>query len=148
MAHRPSVLIDLNVVLDVLQRREPFYASSARVLACAETGRIDAWVAAHSLTKLFYLLIKDRSVEQARVSVGETLSFLTVAAVDQRVIERALALPYRDFEDAVQMMAAVEARVHYLVTRNVQDYRAGPLPVLQPAELLALISIEGERGLE
>src|SRR5213078_3082669 len=27
----------------------------------------------------------------------------------------------------------------YLVTRNVLDYRAGPLPALQPAELLALL---------
>jgi predicted nucleic acid-binding protein len=139
MADRPSVLIDLNVIVDVMQRREPFYAASIRVLAYAEAGWIDAWVAAHSMTTLFYLLVKDRSVEQARVSIGEMLSFLTVATVDQRVIERALALPYRDFEDAVQMMAAVEAGVGYLVTRNVQDYRAGPLPVLQPAELLALI---------
>lgn len=138
MAHRPSVLIDLNVIVDVLQHRDPFYASSARVLAYAEAGRIDAWVAAHSLTTLFYLLAKDRSVEQARVSIGELLSFLSVAAVDQRVIERALALPYTDFEDAVQMMAAAEAGVNYLITRNVRDYRAGPLPVLQPSELLAL----------
>lgn len=48
-------------------------------------------------------------------------------------------LPYVDFEDAVQMMAAVQAGAQYLVTRNVQDYRASPLPVLQPAELLALL---------
>ena len=27
-----------------------------------------------------------------------------------------------DFEDAVQMMAAVQADAQYLVTRNVQDY--------------------------
>jgi hypothetical protein len=44
-----------------------------------------------------------------------------------------------DFEDAVQMMAAVQADAQYLVTRNVQDYKAGPLPALQPVELLALV---------
>ena len=139
MAHKLSALIDLNVIVDVLQHRDPFYVPSARVLAHAESGRVEAWVAAHSLTTLFYLLVKDRSVEQARVSIGELLSFLSVAAVDQRVIERALALPYTDFEDAVQMMAAAEAGINYLITRNVRDYRAGPLPVLQPSELLALI---------
>jgi predicted nucleic acid-binding protein len=144
MAHKPSVLIDLNVIVDVLQQRDPFYASSARVLAYAEAGRIEAWVAAHSLTTLFYLLVKDRSVEQARVSISELLGFLSVAAVGQRVIERSLALPYADFEDAVQMMAAVEVGANYLITRNVRDFGAGPLPVLQPAELLTLVWIEGD----
>ena len=139
MSVKARILIDLNVILDVLQRREPFYTASARVLACAEADIVEGWVAAHSLTTLFYLLAKYQSVEQARVTLSELLSFLSVAAVDQAVIEQALNLPYHDFEDAVQMMAAVRSGVDYLVTRNVQDYDSGPLPVLQPAELLPLV---------
>jgi len=139
MARKPKVLIDLNLVLDVLQKREPFYAASAGVLACAETGLVEGLVAAHTLTTLFYLVAKDQSAERARVTLTELLQFLSVAPVDQAAIEQALNLPYPDFEDAVQMMAAVQAGAQYLVTRNVQDYRAGPLPVLQPAELLALV---------
>jgi len=139
MPAKLSVLIDLNVILDVLQRREPFYMMSARVLACAETGLVEGWVAAHSLTTLFYLLAKYQSTEQARVTLSELLSFLPVATVDQAVIEGALILPYGDFEDAVQMMAAVQTGVQYLVTRDVRDYKAGPLPALMPAELLALV---------
>ena len=139
MAGTPRVLIDLNLILDVLQKREPFYAASAGVLACAETGLVEGLVAAHTLTTLFYLVAKDQSAERARVALTELLQFLSVAAVDQAAIEQALNLPYVDFEDAVQMMAAVQAGAQYLVTRNVQDYRAGPLPVLQPAELLALL---------
>jgi len=139
MVAKLSALVDLNVILDVLQRREPFYATSARVLACAETGLVEGWVTAHSLTTLFYLLAKYKSAERARVTLGELLSVLSVAAVDQAVIEQALSLPYRDFEDAVQMMAAVRTGVQYFVTRNIKDYKAGPLPVLQPAELLALV---------
>jgi hypothetical protein len=73
------------------------------------------------------------------VTLSELLGFLSVAAVDQTVIERALNLPYPGFEDAVQMMAAVRAGMHYLVTRDVEDYRSGPLPVLQPAELATLV---------
>lgn len=139
MAAELKVLIDLNVVLDVLQRREPFYDMSAGVLAAAETGVVEGWVAAHSLTTLFYLLARYQSAEQARVALTDLLTFLSVAAVDHVVIEQALNLPYPDFEDAVQMMAAVRSGVQYLVTRNVRDYGMGPLPVLQPAELLALL---------
>jgi predicted nucleic acid-binding protein len=139
MAGKLRVLIDLNVILDMLQRREPFYATSAGVLACAETGQVEGLVAAHSITTLFYLIAKDRSAETARVALTELLHFLSVAAVDHTTIEQALNLPYGDFEDAVQMMAAVQAGAQYLVTRNVRDYKAGPLPALQPAELLAML---------
>jgi predicted nucleic acid-binding protein len=139
MGAGPRVLFDLNIILDVLQRREPFYTMSARVLALAETGRIEGLVAAHSLTTLFYLVARGQSADQARVLLAELLRLLSVAAVDGHVIEQALTLPYRDFEDAVQMIAAVRAGAAYLITRNVPDYRAGPLPALEPAELLALM---------
>lgn len=139
MAARLNVSIDLNVILDVLQRREPFYDMSARVLASAEIGRIEGWIAAHSITTLFYLYAKHQSVEQARVKLTELLSILAIAAVDQTVIEQALTLPYQDFEDAVQMMAAVRAGAQYLITRNVPNYRGGPIPALEPAELLTLV---------
>lgn len=139
MAGKLRVLIDLNVILDTLQKREPFYAASARALACAEIRLVEGLVSAHSLTTLFYLIAKDQSTARARVSLTELLQFLTVAAVDQATIEGALNLSYPDFEDAVQMMAAVQAEAQYLVTRNVKDFQAGPLPALLPAELLTLV---------
>jgi hypothetical protein len=112
---------------------------SAGVLAAAETGTVEGWIAAHSLTTLFYLLARYQSCEQSRVALTDLLTFLSVAAVDHDVIEQALNLPYPDLEAAVQMMAAVRSGVQYLVTRNVRDYRMGPLPALQPVELLALV---------
>jgi hypothetical protein len=48
-------------------------------------------------------------------------------------------LPCQDFEDAVQMMAAVRMGADYVITRNPRDYKEGPLPALLPAELLALL---------
>jgi predicted nucleic acid-binding protein len=135
----PRVLIDLNVILDVLQRREPHFAASARVLACAETGRIEAFVAAHSLAALFYLISKDLSATKARIMLADLLRFLAVARIGQDTIEEALKLPYPDFEDALQMVAATEVGAEYLITRDAGGYKAGPLRALQPAELLTLL---------
>jgi predicted nucleic acid-binding protein len=139
MAARIRVLVDLNVVLDVLQGREPFYTSSAQVLANLETGAAEGAIAAHAVTTLFYLIAKSGSADQARATLTEILRFLSIAAVDQEVTEEALNLPYRDFEDAVQMMAAVHYGAQYLITRNVQDYQTGPLSALRPVEFLALL---------
>ena len=137
-----KVLFDLNIILDVLQKRVEFYEFSARLLACAETGEIQGWLAAHSVSILFYLMSKDKSPEQARVVVTSLLNFLMVAPVDQGIIEQALNLPYRDFEDAVQMSAGLYINADYLLTRNVKDYKPAMVEVIQPAELLAVLEAD------
>ncbi len=139
MADKPRVMLDLNLILDVLQEREPFYEASAALLAAAETGHIEGVVAAHSVTTLFYLIQKGQSSASARATITNLLQFLKIASVDQATIEQALNLDYRDFEDAVQMMAAVQCRADYLVTRNVKDYQPGLLPILQPVDFLGTL---------
>ena len=59
MAGKLKVLIDLNLILDVLQKREPFYAASAQVLACVETGLVEGLVAARTVTTLFCMIAKE-----------------------------------------------------------------------------------------
>ncbi|MGQ9684658.1 MAG: PIN domain-containing protein [Anaerolineae bacterium] len=135
----PTVLIDLNVLLDVLQYRQPFYAASATLLAYAENGCICGIVAAHSFTNLFYLLQKSGSAEQARAAITRMLQFLAVAPVDKSTVDQALHLPYRDFDDAVQMVAALQVRADYLATRDLKAYQPALVPVVTPAELLALL---------
>ncbi len=140
MAMPFPVLIDLNVILDVFGGREPFYEVSSKTLAAAEMGFVEGYVAAHTITTFYYILSKYRSSSIVHAQLIDLLQFLKVAPVDTSVIEQALALPYKDFEDAVQMMAGVHAGVKYVVTRNPSDFKAGPLPVLSPGELLALIT--------
>jgi predicted nucleic acid-binding protein len=139
MARKPAVLIDLNILLDVLQKRAPFYEASAGILAAVETGRIQGYLAAHSLTTLFYLVQKDKSSAEARATITNLLQFIQVAPVDQGTIEQALNLDYRDFEDAVQMISAVQCKVDCLVTRNVKDYKPALLPVIKPVDFLGTL---------
>ena len=134
-----QVLFDLNILMDVLLERKEFYDFSARLLALAETGVIQGWLAAHSITTLFYLVAKDKSPEDARVMLTSLLQFLKIAPVNHSTIEQALNLPYRDFEDAVQMISALQVHADYLLTRNVQDYQPAPLEVIQPVDLLAIL---------
>ena len=139
MSNKPVVLIDLNVLLDVLQKREPFFESSAGLLAAVETGRVEGYVAAHSITTLFYLFQKGRSSAEARAVVTNLLQFIKIAPVDQSTIEQALNLDFHDFEDAVQMISAVQCKADYLVTRNERDYPSALLPVMQPVDFLGTL---------
>jgi predicted nucleic acid-binding protein len=139
MPNSPVVLIDLNIILDVLQKREQFYEASARLLAAVELGKVRGLVAAHSITTLFYLIRKDKSAAEARATITNLLQFIEIAPIDQSTIEQALNLEYRDFEDAVQMISALQCKVDYLITRNEKDYQPALLPVLQPVDFLATL---------
>jgi predicted nucleic acid-binding protein len=139
MPNKPIVLVDLNILLDVLQKREPFYETSAHLLAAIETGRVRGYMAAHSITTLFYLIKKDRSAAEARATITNLLQFMKIAPVDQSTLEQALNLDYHDYEDAVQMISAVQCKVDCLITRNVKDYQPALLSVLQPVDFLGTL---------
>lgn len=133
------VLLDINVVLDVLAKREPHFELSAQVWAAAETGNIQALIAAHSVTTLYYLLSRHLGKRRANSAITDVLRILDVAPVNRQVLYDAFALGWSDFEDAVQATAAIAGNATHLVTRNVADFKGAPLPVLQPVELLALL---------
>lgn len=139
MANKPIVLIDLNILLDVLQKREPFYEASASLLAAVETGRVEGYVAAHSFPTLFYLIQKGKSSAEARGMITSLLQFIEVAPIDQSTLEQALNLDYQDFEDAVQMIASLQCKADCLVTRNTKDYQPALLPVMQPVDFLGTL---------
>ena len=82
---------------------------------------------------------KDRSTSEARATITNLLQFVEIAPIDQSTIEQALNLDYRDFEDAVQMISALQCKVDYLITRNEKDYQPALLPVLQPVDFLATL---------
>lgn len=140
MSAKPRILVDANVALDVLAKREPHYTTSAAVWALAEQGAVEGLLAAHTVTTLHYLLRKHLGRQQANLTVTKLLQVFDVAAVDQAVILKALTLGWNDFEDAVQMAAAFDAQVDYLVTRNPRDFKDELVRVLQPGDLLALFS--------
>jgi predicted nucleic acid-binding protein len=139
MATKPKVMIDLNVILDVLQKRDPFYETSAALLAAIETGRIQGHIAAPDVTTLFYLIQKGKSSSEARATITNLRQFLKIGPVDRTTIDQALKLNYHGFEDAFQMMSAVQCKPDYLIGRNIKDYDPTLLTVIQPVDFLATL---------
>jgi hypothetical protein len=145
MDGKMRVLVDLNVIIDVMQNRQPFYEDSAGVLDAVARQEVMGWLAAHSVTTLFYVISRICNRETAVQAVTSMLESFTVAKVDDTVIREALSLGWKDFEDAVQMASAGAGDIDYLITRNIKDFQSGPVPVIQPAAFLALLdSIRGE----
>jgi predicted nucleic acid-binding protein len=128
-----TVLVDLNVVLDVLLDRKPHVAASADVWAAIEAGKARGLLAAHAVTTVHYLARKEMgSTARAKQIVAALLQVFSVAAVDQTVIERALNLRAPDFEDAVTAAAADSASCDLIVTRDPRGFRGSLVPAVTP----------------
>jgi len=133
------VLFDVNVVLDVLANREPFADEAQAALGRAETGAIEGFVAAHTITTLHNLLSRHLSRARARRVLTDLLGVVAVAPVDEDRLRHALALDWPDFEDAVQAACAESIGAAYLVTRDKRGFRKSAVVPVTPGELLAVL---------
>jgi predicted nucleic acid-binding protein len=131
-----KVMLDLNVVLDVVQRREPFYAASAAVLSQAIDGSTIACLPGHVLTTLHYLVARHTGRKQAGALVDWALAHFEIVAQDRAQFVRARSLSFDDFEDAALASAAEAAGCDLIVTRNVADFRRSPIPAVTPQKFL------------
>jgi len=140
VANKLDILVDLNIILDVVSSRVPHAENSIAVWRTVETGQVIGFLAAHSITTLFYLSAKQIGRQRATAVLHKTLQVFVIAPVNDLVIRDALSWGWRDFEDAVQMATAVHANLNYLITRNTKDFESQPVPILKPAHLFALLS--------
>jgi predicted nucleic acid-binding protein len=134
-----TILVDIDIVLDVLAKREPFFASSARLWAEVESGHTRAYLAAHSVTTIFYLVAKARGKDFAKSCISDLLSVFRIAPVKESTLRLALESKIVDFEDAVQYAAAKEMAVEFIISRNIGDYKKSEIPATTPDLFLATL---------
>lgn len=130
------ILIDLNVLLDVLQKREPHYRASAAALEKVIRQEERGLLAAHAITTAHYLVSRYQNRKKADQVIEWLLKYFEIAAVGREELVNAQRLGWGDFEDAVVASAAKSAGCQAVVTRNVKDFRNSPVAALMPSEYL------------
>lgn len=139
-----KLLIDTNVVLDVLLRREPFFRTAAEVLSLTQRDEVREYVSASAITDIYYIAnkqMKDR--DAVRDLLKRLLMIVSVAAVSEREIQNALNLAWGDFEDSVQYSVALLNEMDGIVTRNPSDYQEANIQIWLPEQALELFANEG-----
>ncbi|MDR3265828.1 MAG: PIN domain-containing protein [Synergistaceae bacterium] len=132
-----NVLIDTNVVLDVLLRREPYYKDSMRVIVLSEKKYIDGIVSASAITDIYYIVRKAIKNRDFAIDLLKRLTkVIGVGSVIDRHIYEALELEWDDFEDSIQYVVGKSIGVEYIVTRNPQDFSAAAIRAISPQEFL------------
>lgn len=130
------ILIDTNVVLDVIQKREPHYRASAAVIDRVVRKRTQAALPAHAITTIHFLVRRYQNQGMASQVIDWILARFEVAPVSRTELIRAQSLAWADFEDAVVAAAADALGCEVIVTRNVRDFSGSPVPAFTPEEYL------------
>ena len=134
------ILIDTNVLLDVIARREPYVIFSEKVIDLCRQEIINGAIAGHSVLNAMYVLRKNFTLEERKEIFLSLCEFLYVESVDFGKIVQALKDDdFSDFEDCLQMQCALSLRADYIVTRNVKDFAASEIPAVTPEEFLKIL---------
>ena len=99
-------LIDTNIVLDLILERKPFVQNALLLFEHVENGSLEGYIAATTITNIFYIIRKSAGREGALAAVNRLVLMLRLCAVDRQTIETALETGLKDFEDGIQLACA------------------------------------------
>ena len=131
-----KALIDGNIILDVLQNREPHVDASSRIWKLCETDQVEGIISALTFADLVYVMRKELtpdSIHEVLKKMALIFRFTDLSVAD---MTEAAEMKWNDYEDAVQSATARRVHADCIITRNIRDYLQSKVPAYTPSEFL------------
>lgn len=136
------ILIDTNVLIDVVARREPFFDDALKIFELCRQEKIDGVIAAHSIVNMAYILRKNFMADELRDILSKLCKIFQVEAIDLSKLIAALNnRDFSDFEDCLQLQCALNLNADYIVTRSVKDFAAGKISAITPKDFFKILEV-------
>lgn len=128
------ILIDANILLNYFFHREPGYRYAEFLLQKCTTNEVSGYIAFHSISILWYMMRKLPDLERRNL-LKQLLSIVRITSASHAEVKRALdKVNFKDFEDCLQDLCAVEVNADFLVTDNVKDFSNASTKVMSSEE--------------
>lgn len=131
-----KVLIDTNVILDVLYKREGFYEDSLKIWKLCETRKLDGYISALSIPNIVYILRRELDPEKTLEVINNINLVFKIYDLKSDIIMQTAEKKTKDYEDALQMVTAQKLKASFIVTRNIKDFAGSKIIAVKPSELL------------
>ena len=132
-----KALLDTNIIIDVLERREPFFKDSYKLIQLNLQEKLETVISAGTITDVYYII--NRSIHDANKAKEKIIALATLINICDTTtadINAALAIEIPDFEDAVIVAIAKRIKADYIITRNETNFSNSIVPVLAPKQFL------------
>ncbi|MDE6601522.1 MAG: PIN domain-containing protein [Lachnospiraceae bacterium] len=134
-----KLLIDANILLDVLQKREPYVHASSLIWKMCEVGSAEGYVSSLTFSNLIYVMRKELSPEKIRETLQLLKLIFRLTDLTVSDITEAAEKKWPDFEDAIQSTIAERIHADYIITRNIRDFKESQVIAFTPDEFFARI---------
>jgi len=132
------VLIDTNIVIDLLAKREEFYNEAAELFSLSDKKELKMNISSLTFANTNYVLSKQKSRKETREILRKFKALVEIINLDDKIIELALSdEAFSDFEDGIQYYSALKNGVDLILTRNKKDFKNSKIPVMSAKEYLA-----------
>ncbi len=131
------LLIDANIVLDVLQKREPYWKDSSVIWKLCETEQAEGYISTLTFANLMYVMRRELDPAQIRDVLDKLRLIFRFADFTAADMEKAAEIGWDDFEDAIQAATAERIMADSIITRNVRDFRNSKVIAFTPSEFIA-----------
>ena len=139
-----KVLFDTCIIIDILQRREPFFDDAVALYRAVYSSKIDGFIAAKSATDIYYLMRRNlHDSDKARKVLSSLFTLFSTLDTASADCKAALLSESGDYEDAVLISTAERCGMNAIVTRNTHDFTRSPVPVYDPEALRLRLKLEG-----
>lgn len=137
-----AVLIDTNILLNYITNREDKYLNeSIRIVELCSLGKLNGYIAFHTLPTLWYVLRK-KSDKERRENLRDICTIFSVASASQTEIMDAIEKDsFADFEDCLQDKCAKEVGADYIITVNEKDFINSEIEAVNPHEFMEKIKM-------
>ena len=138
-----KALIDTCVIVDVLQKREPFYQDAMDIVLFVSNRQFSGVLTAKALSAIYYILRRSiHNEDEVRQLLHTLFMLFDVEDTFSTDCQIALSSPIKDYEDAIMVQTAIRTGADCIITRNLRDYKLAPLPIFSPKEFLKKITEE------
>ena len=133
-----KITIDINILLDFLNKRNKHKQASKIIELCSE-NKVKGYLCAHEITTLAYFLMKNyNNSSKVKFVLNEFLDMFKIIPITETILRRSLNSKIDDYEDAVIDVSSYENEIDYIVTRNLVDFKNGNVKSISPTQFLAL----------
>lgn len=138
------VILDTNVIIDVLQNREPWSSDGQKIFYAIAQKQIIGCITAKEAADIHFFSRKqftgqdhvDEKARQVLTKLYALFELIDTLGID---CHNAIAIDNNDYEDALMIASASRANVDGIITRDKSHFQSSPVHVYDPAEFIEML---------
>ncbi len=136
-----KMLVDTNVIIDVLQNRQPWCEAGKKLFLSIANKQIDGCVTAKQIADIYYFSRKQFTEQEnvdskSRAVITKLLSLFDLLDTLGIDCKDAVAIENNDYEDAIMIATAVRSGMDGIITRDKNHFCSAAVPVYTVDEFL------------